>query len=283
MKKHLWIVAFMVVSLAAELKAQPVKSFSPSAFMEPFRLEVGYNKTTHLVFPFSIIGIDRGSASILAQMASGVDNILKVKADQKGFAETSLSVITSDGKLYSFLVCYNENPAFLNVALYSAAGRLSADAWRQKGKGDWNEALLAYYAKLSLGAARNSYSVRTRNGKASLHLEGIYVKESVLFFRLQLQNVSAINFDMDGFRLFLRDRKQSKRTAIQEKEVEPLYIEGDATTIQANSTQTTVLAVPAFTVPKDKYLVIEITERGGGRNLFLKIKGRHLLKARPLD
>src|SRR5689334_10024769 len=108
MNRHLCVLVF-IMCLSIGMQAQSVRSFSSTAILEPYRLEVSYNKTTHLVFPLSIISIDRGSASILAQKAPGVENILKVKADQKAFEETSLNVITSDGKLYSFLVCYNDN------------------------------------------------------------------------------------------------------------------------------------------------------------------------------
>jgi hypothetical protein len=125
-----------------DLKAQPAKSLSEAFTIEPYKLEVGFNKTTHLIFPLSITSIDRGSTGILAQKATGVDNILKVKADMKNFEETNLSVITSDGKLYSFVVCFNGNPAYLNLSLDSAYGHSSKDAFRLKTTGTFNEALL---------------------------------------------------------------------------------------------------------------------------------------------
>jgi conjugative transposon TraN protein len=283
MKRNLWIIIFVFVCWSVDLKGQSVKSFSPSAIIEPFKLEVGYNKTTHVIFPLSIISIDRGSAGILAQKATGVENILKVKADQKAFEETNLSVITSDGKLYSFQVDYSANPAYLNVRLDSTFGQPSADALKQKAESTFNEALLASYAKLALQTEQNLHRVKTKSEKVSIGLEGVYVKESVLFLRLRLQNGSTINYDIDQLRLFVRDKVQSKRTAIQEKEIEPLFIEGDVAAIRADSSQTIVLAVPAFTLPKDKYLAIEMTEKGSGRNLFLKVKSGHLLKAQPLD
>jgi hypothetical protein len=49
MKHYLWVLTFSVLCMAKNLKAQAVKSFSGSAIIEPFKLEVGYNKTTHLV------------------------------------------------------------------------------------------------------------------------------------------------------------------------------------------------------------------------------------------
>jgi conjugative transposon TraN protein len=282
MKRNLLVSILIVLCLSMDLKAQIAKSFTGAAIIEPFKLEVGYNKTTHLIFPFSIISIDRGSAGILAQKATGVENILKVKADKKDFEETNLSVITSDGKLYSFLVCYNGNPAYLNVNIDSVLGQPSIDALKQKASGAFNEALLSYYTKLALQADPNLHGVKTNSGKASILLEGVYVNQNALFLRLQLRNASAINYNIDQLRLFVRDKIKTKRTAIQEREVEALFTEGDKTVIRANSTQSVVLAVPAFTISNNKYFVVEMTERGGGRNLLLKVKGKHLLKAQPL-
>lgn len=283
MKKHLWMIAFVVVCQSVELGAQAVKSFSSSAYIEPFRLEVGYNKTTHLVFPFSIISIDRGSVGILAQKASGVDNILKVKADQKGFEETNLSVITSDGKLYSFLVGYNANPAYLNINVKDSTMSLFTKESKREATFVINDAVLAHYAKEALKAEKNIRRARSKKAGISLICEGFYVKESLLFLRLRLQNHSSINFDTDQLRLYIRDRVQRKRTSIQEQEILPLYILGDTASVKANSTRTIVISVSKFTIPDEKLLVIELMEKGGGRHLFLRLKNKHILKSKPLD
>jgi len=265
------------------MQAQSVKTFSSTAILEPYRLEVGYNKTTHLVFPLSIISIDRGSGGILAQKAFGVENILKVKADQKAFEETSLSVITSDGKLYSFIVCYNGNPAYVSINLDSATANHPNEKSDRKAIGPLNEAQLAHYAKLSLNTKRNISRLKDKSSKVSMAVVGIYVKESTMFFRFQLRNSSNINYDIDQFRIFLKDKVQSKRTASQETEILPLWFEGESTRLKAHSQQDLVLAISKLTVPKGKYLVIEMTEASGGRNLQLNVKAKHILRAMPLD
>jgi conjugative transposon TraN protein len=276
------LVGFFCLSLAVYAQGQSAKLLPESALTEPYRLEVACSKTTHLVFPFSIVSVDRGSESILAQKATGVENILRVKGGQKNFEQTSLGVITSDGKLYSFLVDYNACPAYLNVNLDSTGSQTSIVALKQKANGSLNEALLANYAKLVLGADKNSHRPKAKEGRVLFTVEGIYVKENLLFFRLQLHNGSAIRYDVDQLRLFVRDKVQSKRMAVQEKEVEPIMIEGDVKIVGASNTKTFVVAVPAFTLSKDKLFIIGITEKGGSRNLTLKVKSGHILKAQPL-
>ena len=65
-------------------------------------LDITYSKTTSLVFPFSIKGVDRGSKDVLAQKAKGVENVLQLKAARRSFPETNLTIITADGNLHHF-------------------------------------------------------------------------------------------------------------------------------------------------------------------------------------
>ena len=70
--------------------------------IEPDSLTIVYSKTTNIVFPYAIKSVDRGSQDILVQKAKGLENMLMIKAAQKGFSQTNLTVVTADGKLYSF-------------------------------------------------------------------------------------------------------------------------------------------------------------------------------------
>src|SRR4051812_44613081 len=88
------------------------------SFINPYPLQITYNKTTNLVFPYSIRSVDRGSSDLLVQRAKYADTILQLKAGRDGFKETNLSVVTSDGKLYSFLVQYAPSPATLNYLFH---------------------------------------------------------------------------------------------------------------------------------------------------------------------
>ena len=116
MKWYRVIGIVLAIFISLNSIAQTGNVFSKNAsYIESYKLEVTYNKTTNLVFPAAITSVDRGSQDILVQKATGVENILRVKADVKDFTETSLSIITADGKLYSFIVNYVKQPAYLNI------------------------------------------------------------------------------------------------------------------------------------------------------------------------
>ena len=69
----------------------------------PHALEVCYEKTTHIIFPSEIVYCDLGNENLVAGLADGAKNVLRVKSAFKSFKqETNLSVITEDGSYYSF-------------------------------------------------------------------------------------------------------------------------------------------------------------------------------------
>src|SRR5690606_35840587 len=114
--------------------------------IESFPIAITSNKTTNLIFPYDIRSVDRGSKEVLVQKARGTENILQLKAAQENMKETNLTVITADGKLYSFLLRYASNPKTLN---YSFGIRDISEVAFSPGKS--NESILKKYAEIAAG------------------------------------------------------------------------------------------------------------------------------------
>src|SRR5690606_41694001 len=74
---------------------------------------------TTLFRSMPILSVDLGSIDLLAQKASGVQNVLQVKAASKELTQTNLTVITQDGKLHSFLASYAEFADPINLIVRS--------------------------------------------------------------------------------------------------------------------------------------------------------------------
>ncbi|PZR01890.1 MAG: hypothetical protein DI539_28115, partial [Flavobacterium psychrophilum] len=91
-------------------------------------LYVSYSNMNNVIFPSEIKSIVWGSADVLVQKATGVENILQVRASKKGFVQTNLSVVTADGEFYSLVLNYAEYPAELNLYVFkeSAGSELLA-------------------------------------------------------------------------------------------------------------------------------------------------------------
>jgi conjugative transposon TraN protein len=225
-------------------------------------LAIATDKTTSLIFPFPILHVDRGTKDVLVQQVKEADNILLVKAASQKFAETNLSVITSDGSVYTFRMNYESDPSIL--------------IWHIPVQDDGT---LATYANGILDNQKTMHGIRDNKWDMQAKIIGIYIKENVIYYQVQLNNHSPIDFDIDFSRIYIRDEKKGKRTAIQENELKPLYLAGNNSRVKANSYNNIVMALEKFTIPDAKYLIIQVMEKNGGRHLHLKVTNSKIIKA----
>lgn len=249
-----WHSIFLILILfTVKVNAQPDS-------IVPYSLSVGLNKTTSLVFPQIIKSIDRGSRDLLIQKVNGVENVLQVKAARENFDETNMTVITADGKLYSFIVRYGAEPSHLTIQLDSSISVFERIA-RQK----------------------QFMHNRDENYDMILRLKGIYIEKGIMYYQLELEDQSNVSYDIELLRFYIKDNKQSKRTASQELDQVPLYVYGNTVSVPAMSRQTMVVALQKFTIPDKKYFYIQVMEKNGGRHLRLKIRNTKIVRARTLN
>ncbi|ANI90783.1 conjugative transposon protein TraN [Arachidicoccus ginsenosidimutans] len=225
------------------------------------------------MFPYAVKSVDRGSADVIAQVAQGFGNVLQLKANVADFKQTNVTVITSDGKFYSFLSDYNSDPKLLNLSFTDSVKNMALpDDYNAKVLG--NDAAEILQAKPFL----HKHIV---DEQMKLRLSGIYLKDNLMWFKLQISNRSQVDFDINNLSFSIIDKGQAKRTARQEILLQPVYTK-QAEIIKGNATKEIVLVFEPFTLSNAKRLKIQISEKAGGRNLILLIKARKLLRARLL-
>ncbi|TRW24226.1 conjugative transposon protein TraN [Flavobacterium zepuense] len=262
---------FIGISSASAQQAQPQT-------ITPHQLGITYSKTTNIIFPQPIISVDRGSRDVLAQKAKGVENILQVKAARDSFPETNLTVVTADGKLNSFIVNYNRQPAQLNLFLPNSSTGNTISLSPEH----YNVAEVQKYAKAARYSKDKGKVIRDNKAGIEFKVDGFFIGGDIIYCRVTIENRTNIGYDIDQLRFFIRDQQKAKRTATQEIEVTPVHIENNAATIKAQSQQTIVFALPKFTIPDKKYLAVQLVEKNGGRQLEVHVKNRQLIKARLL-
>ena len=258
----------------------------------PYALEVTFAKTVHIIFPAGIRYVDLGSADLLAAKADGVENVLRVKAATQGFGrETNLSVITDDGSYYTFNVKYADEPVKLSIEMADFM-----HGWNIENR-PGNEIPV----NLSDLGSESPYLVRLimetihRNNRTTIRhigsrnfgiqylLKGMYSHNDLFFFHLQLKNTSAVAYETAYISFKIVDKKVAKRTAMQEQVIMPLRSYNQVTAIAGNKEERTVFALPKFTIPDDKQLVIELMEKDGGRNQTLTVENADLIRAEVID
>ena len=114
-------------------------------------------------------------------------------------------------------------------------------------------------------------------------VRGLYIHDGLLYLHLQIKNSSNIPFTVDFTRFKVIDKKLAKRTAMQEKIITPLRSFNEEIEIRGKSTVRTVFALPKFTIPADKILILEIYEKDGGRHQSIRIEATDLELSRTIN
>ena len=263
----------------------------PQSEITPRQVEVSFNKTTHLIFPAPVQYVDLGSTDIIADKAAGAANVVRLKAAVRDFqAETNLTVITADGRFYAFDVRYADDPGQLSI-------RIMNDLQAQIPEGKAPTVPVRLDALDGDDAARIDSAMEQiyNNDKPQIKhigykryglqtlLTGIYIdSEGWLYFGIEMRNDSRIPFDIDHIRMYVRDKRLPRRTAVPDIEIVPVRRLHPLSEIDTGKTGRTVWAIPKMTIPDGKALHIDIYERGGGRHQSLRVENRDILAAKPI-
>lgn len=264
--------------------------------LTPRTIEVGFTKTVHILFPAPVTYIDIGSMAIIAGKADGAENVVRVKAAVRDFAEeTNLTVITEDGGFYTFDARYAENPSMSTIEIAAAESPAAQPASASEPvRADEGRVLLREVGRerpatvkrvLSDIYRQNRADVRgihTRKYGVEVEVRGIYVHNDVIYLHVQIANNTNISFEVDYRRFVVADRKAAKRTAQQQRIIEPLRVCNDPSIVRGHQRQRIVFALPKLTLEEDKILLLEITEKDGARHQYLEISSKELLGAKAL-
>ena len=258
----------------------------------PYGLEVTYDKTTHIIFPSSVRYVDLGSPNLIAGKADGAENVIRVKATVKNFREeTNMSVITESGSFYTFNVKYAEEPLLLNIEMkdFLENGDTTDFShtrmniyFRELG----NESPLLVKLIMQSIYKEDRREIRHLGCKrfgVQFLLKSVHSHNGLFYFHTETRNRSNVAFRTDFIRFKIVDKKVPKRTAIQERVIDPVRSYNEVLVTEGKSDVRTVYAVPQFTIPDDKLLVIELFEKDGGRHQTIRVENADLVAAKQIN
>lgn len=262
------LVVLFCLALGIATSAQPV-------------ISVRRHATTLLVFPSAIANVDRGLSDLSAKVEKNAPHVLKIKSASNSAFTTTLTVFTSDNRWYSFRIEHDLSlEATAHVMVSPESGYLASTAATLPFSADQ----LRQWGELVTGLGRPLHRPGQEKGLAVAQLRGLWVRDSILFFRFDVRNLSTLPYRVDFVRFFVRDRVYRKRTSQMELEKPPLYLHWQhERPLGQFERNTLIVAFPAFTISQQKIFVTEIFERAGDRHFRLRCKGKHLLKARSLE
>ncbi|HSD06371.1 conjugative transposon protein TraN [Flavobacterium sp.] len=278
------IMGFAVFSFAQDSAKIPLVLGK----IEPYDMDVTYDKTSHLIFPAVIRYVDLGSEYLIAGKAEDAENVLRVKASVKDFEpETNFSVITNDGRFYSFNVHYNSSPEVLSydlLAMQKAVDKTGGNDVLFEELGNNSPSLAGLLLEtIYKNDKRTVKHIKTKSFGIQFILKEIYIHNGKYYFHTQLVNRTNVPFQIDFINFKVMDKKFAKRTVVQEIPLLPLRTYKPLGEIAGKTTDKNVFLLDQFTIADDKVLLIEIFEKNGGRNQRLRVKNSDLIKARLID
>lgn len=258
----------------------------------PHGVQVTFAKTVHIIFPSAVRYVDLGSDRIIAGKADGAENVIRVKATTEGFpGETNFSVICEDGSFYSFNARYVHEPEMLNIEMkdFLENGDTTDFShtrmniyFRELG----NESPLLVKLIMQSIYKEDRREIRHLGCKrfgVQFLLKSVHSHNGLFYFHTETRNRSNVAFRTDFIRFKIVDKKVPKRTAIQERVIDPVRSYNEVLVTEGKSDVRTVYAVPQFTIPDDKLLVIELFEKDGGRHQTIRVENADLVAAKQIN
>lgn len=289
-KSHYLLMIVFVLFSSRSLAQDSVASYLSleQAKLEPFKMQVTYNKTSHLLFPSPIRYVDLGSDLLVANKAEPVGNVLRIKSAVRDFEEeTNFSVITEDGKFYSFDAFYSSYPESLSYDLLKLQRaderRYSPDVLFEDLKGSSSSLTELIMENLYEKSSKTIKHISSRSYGIQFSVRALHVNDSKFYFTLQVKNSSNVAYDIDLVNFKIVDKKNLKKTVVQDKLLEPVRIHFPVMTAIHHSDILGIYLLDQFTLSKDQVLEIEILEKNGGRHQKVQLENTDLINARLIS
>ncbi|MCX8530929.1 conjugative transposon protein TraN [Chryseobacterium luquanense] len=284
LNKWMTLLLFIIINHSVNAQDKDGLMSLNQGRLESYKMEVTYNKTTHLLFPSPIKYVDLGSENLIANKADDVANVLRIKASTRDFdEETNFSVVTEDGKFYSFDVFYSSYPDTLNYDLLKLQRNnekeYAADVIFDEMDGSSSLLTEMMMQTLYKNPKRTIKHIGNRSFGIQFLLRGLYVHEGKYYFIIHLKNSRNIPYPVDFINFKIVDEKKIKRTVVQDRILSPLRNYSTIFKVEEHDEAFDIFLLDQFTLMEGQILEIEILEKNGGRHLKMQVTNNDLIGA----
>lgn len=198
---------------------------------------------------------------------------------------SNLLVISTSGSVFSYIVVYKVS---LDTFIYFIQNqeRIGFETPKYSDPIPGSEELetssepapfpFDRYAEYLLKRNQKISGLKTRNQGIILSVENIVFQKDALYFVMQLENRSGLDYDFNYLNLSTQTRLKGKRKSMQKLLKEPLYTHRVPDKIKAGELRRFVYVLPKFSLSRDRRLIVDLSEAHGERELQLKINPRFI-------
>ena len=198
--------------------------------------------------------------------------------------QSNLLVITTDGKVYSYIIAYAASITEMNrfISLSESIGHehqreslVIRDTIKSDSnlviKKEYQEAFFEKSCAAILKQPERKNVFRRKKGML-LAIKNMVYYEDLVFVQFEIKNESGIDFDIDYLKLALVMGNAKRRSSHQSVPLIPRYVHQMRKKIRHGETSRFVYVIPKFTLGDNEKLQLNLKEIKGNRELVLRRK-----------
>jgi hypothetical protein len=198
--------------------------------------------------------------------------------------ESNLLVIGADGAVFSYILKYKKQLSRLNYFIPAAKSigkekpvvKDSVEDKKPKNtltnKEDHYRSFGSYLFSKKQGIGR----IKKRKNGIILSVENIVFNKEELYFVIQIENRSGLDYDLNFLKLAIETRKKGKKKSLQRLYQDPIFKYNLPDKIGKKQTVRLVYVLPKFSLSNERRAILELNEKDGERDLKLKVSHRFI-------
>ena len=198
--------------------------------------------------------------------------------------ESNLLVVNRNGSIFSYIVRYKKQLSKLNyfIPLSSSIGNekpIVKDSVLVESSEELVDNSTYYYQKFCsylLNRKQRIARIKKRNEGIILTVENIVFDKDELYFVIEIENNSTLDYDLNFLNLSIETRQKGKRKSLQRLYKEPIYKHNLPSKIKESETVRFVYVMPKISLSNDRRAILELNEKDGERNIEMKLSHRYI-------
>jgi hypothetical protein len=268
---------------------------SAAAIAQNDTLRVSARYTTHVIFSTDITYADKSDGgTIAAKVVEQNKNMIALKARAPFTEPCSVSALESNGRMWTFIVVYDDSPESLIVDTRKQASEVTEDSPEDRRKkagkkqtkkeqtaSTWKSGDAPTLEEVSK-MGRELHHIGTSGYGVTVLCENIFSYSDITYMVFSMDNTSGISYDVTDATFVIESRKRSKRTVAYDQTVFPRSRYGSLTAGPGQKGRI-VYSFDKMTLSKDQALRVYLYENGGQRNLVMTVSPSDINRAKSIS
>lgn len=191
--------------------------------------------------------------------------------------ESNLLAVTSDGKVYSYILKYSDKLLKLNYFIHEDESIGNESPVMKTPKTENNIATskmdrTAYFGRASeylLKSSSETIATKCKKG-IRLRLRKMAYDASEVYLVMEVRNKSGIDFEIDYLNVYRTNGNNKRKASYQRLRQEVVYKHKMPNAIADGKSQRFVFVLPKFVLGDNEKLMLELKERNGSRKVVLE-------------